>query len=228
VSSSRGILRRFGPILLVTAAIGIGWAIGTQSDHSMGGHEMEDPKVASDTRVVERSFLEAMVPHHESGIEMAEMALEHSRSPEIRKLAQAMADVQTEEIEQMKRMHQRMFGAPLEPDEGAHAALGLTMHEAGMDHDDAMMKKLETAKPFDRAFVDHMAPHHQGAVEMSQVLLARTKDTELKKLGQAIITVQEREIAAMNAFRRTHYGGPVPSMGEGDHGGMDGMEMDGE
>jgi uncharacterized protein (DUF305 family) len=220
--------RALGPTVLVVAALGLGWAIGAQSEHEMGGHEMHDPKVASDDSTVERSFLEAMVPHHESGIEMAEIALDHSDAPEITKLSQAIRETQGDEIEQMRRIHQRLFDAPLEPDEGAHAALGLSMHEAGMGHDEAMMRELANAKPFERAFVDMMVPHHQGAVEMSKVLLERTDDAELKKLGQAIIDAQAREIASMNGFRSKEYGGPVPPQKEGEHGGMDGMEMDGE
>jgi uncharacterized protein (DUF305 family) len=229
VSRSRGILKALGPTLLIAVAIGVGWAIGSQSEHEMhGDHQMDKPAVARDDATVERSFLQAMVPHHESGIEMAEIALDHSEAPEITKLSQAIRETQGVEIEQMQRIHQRLFDASLEPDEGAHAALGLSMHEAGMGHDEAMMKELASSKPFERAFVDMMVPHHQGAVEMSEVLLERTDDAELKKLGQAIIDAQKREIAAMNDFRTEKYGGPVPPQKQGEHGGMDGMEMDGE
>ena len=220
-------MRRLGPVLLIAVALGIGWAIGAQSDHEMdAGHEMHEPAaVARDDSTVERSFLQAMVPHHQSGIDMAEIALDHADAPEIEKLAQAIRDTQGDEIEQMKRIHQRLFDAPLEPDEGAHAALGLSMQEAGMGHDGAMMRELANAKPFDRAFVDEMVPHHQGAVEMAQVLLERTDDAELKKLGQTIIDAQEGEITAMNDFRTEQYGGPVPPKHPSEHGEM---KMDGE
>jgi uncharacterized protein (DUF305 family) len=96
---------------------------------------------------------------------------------------------------------------------------------AGMESGGAMMEKLAESKPFDRAYVDDMVPHHQGAVAMSEVLLERTDDAELKRLGQAIIDAQRREIATMNDFRTKEYGGPVPAQkpGGGGHGGM-GME----
>lgn len=135
---------------------------------------------------------------------MAEIALDHADAPEIEKLARAIRDAQGDEIEQMKRIHQRLFDARLKPDEGAHAALGLSMQEAGTGHDGTMMQELANAKPFDRAFVDEMVPHHQGAVEMAEVL---------------------REIAAMNDFRTEQYGGPVRPKNPSEHGEM---KMDGE
>ena len=46
----------------------------------------------------------------------------------------------------------------------------------------------------------HMRPHHQAAVEMAKVVLANGKDAEVKKLAQDIITGQEKEIAAIDAW----------------------------
>ena len=174
----------------------------------------------------ERGFLEAMVPHHESAIEMAEVAVERAEAPEIKKLAEAIRDAQGPEIEQMEGIHRRLFGAALKPNEAGHEALGLSAEEAGMGHGDAAMM-LEEADPFDRAFVDEMVPHHRGAIKMAEAVLTKTDDPELKKLAEAIIDAQTREIAQMNEFRTKSYGGPVPEKGTKDGGeehGDDAME----
>ena len=227
---SRTRLRGFLPVLVLTAAIGLGWLIGAQSDHDMdSGHDMHEPAAAArDDSDVERGFLAAMVPHHQSGIDMADIALDHAAAAEIKRLARAIRDTQGDEIERMELIHRRLFDAPLKPDEDAHAALGLTMEEAGMGHDEAMMRELASARPFDRAFVDEMVPHHEGAIAMAKVLLERTDDAELKQLGQAIIDAQQREIAAMNDFRTKEYGGPVPDEKPSGGGGHGGMGMEGE
>ncbi len=52
----------------------------------------------------DQEFLLQMIVHHEGGIEMARLALEKSKDPEILKIAQNIIDKQTEEIETMKTL----------------------------------------------------------------------------------------------------------------------------
>ncbi|MEN9278971.1 MAG: DUF305 domain-containing protein, partial [Thermostichus sp. DG_1_5_bins_95] len=47
-------------------------------------------------------FIDAMIPHHEGAVLMAKEALEKSRRPEIRQLAEAIIAAQSQEIEQMQ------------------------------------------------------------------------------------------------------------------------------
>lgn len=48
-------------------------------------------------------FIDAMIPHHESAIMMAQMAQQQAGKPEIKQLAAAIISAQTAEIEQMKQ-----------------------------------------------------------------------------------------------------------------------------
>ena len=53
-------------------------------------------------------------------------------------------------------------------------------------------------------FRTHMIPHHQGAIDMARVALKHAKDPETKKMAEAIIKEQEREIGEMQAWLKKH------------------------
>lgn len=197
--------------LLIALALGVAGCGGDSASADAGAGESQTP--------AEQAFLSAMVPHHLSAIEMAEVATERAESPVIARLAREIISTQGMEIAQMERIHQRLYKGPLVPDEGAHEALGLTAEEAGMGHANAAAT-LRTAKPFDRAFVDEMVGHHRGAIAMAEAVLPMTDDPELTRLAEGIISAQTAEIETMNDFRVATYGAPVP---EPAMDGMDGM-----
>lgn len=63
----------------------------------------------------------------------------------------------------------------------------------------------KTGDELDKAFLDEMIVHHEGAVEMAQTLLAGTKRPELTKLGNDIITAQTKEIQMMKDWRKAWF-----------------------
>ena len=58
----------------------------------------------------------------------------------------------------------------------------------------------------DRDFVDMMAPHHQGAIDMAVAVLRYGHNEKIRRLAQEIIIDQQQEIAAM----RLAVGEPMP------------------
>jgi len=50
----------------------------------------------------DRAFLEAMIPHHQMGVHMAQMVQRHGSDPEIHALATSMVTAQTAEIDLMQ------------------------------------------------------------------------------------------------------------------------------
>ncbi|UJA19434.1 heavy metal translocating P-type ATPase [Thermoleophilia bacterium SCSIO 60948] len=159
----------------------------------------EDPAEAYS---VDGAFLVEMAPHHEGAIEMAAMARDQAEHPQILELADDIASSQAAEIDRFDEIHRRLFdGAPLS--EGEHGTLGLDHSEMGMSMD---MGALDGAEPFDRAFIDEMIPHHQGAIEMAKVQIAEGSDPEVTEVARDIIEAQSREIAAMERWRDRWYG----------------------
>jgi hypothetical protein len=88
---------------------------------------------------------------------------------------------------------------------------------------------LDGARPFDKAFIEQMIPHHEMAVRGSTMALRMVTQPELRELLQSIITSQSAEIAQMRDWYQQWYGGPVPTTGTmGDHsmmGTMGGHQM---
>ena len=52
----------------------------------------------------------------------------------------------------------------------------------------------------DRDFLAGMIPHHQGAIDMAEVVLKYGKDPKVRKLAQDIIAAQKAEIAMMQEW----------------------------
>ena len=52
----------------------------------------------------------------------------------------------------------------------------------------------------DRDFIAGMIPHHQGAIDMAEVVLKYGEDPKVRKLAQAIIRAQKQEITQMQGW----------------------------
>lgn len=153
----------------------------------------------------DRAFIDAMVPHHESAIEMARSAEAAGLSnPELRQVADDILSTQQVEIDQLKQWRGEWFGSEKIDPDGA-AALGMTDTQMGMANGaDALLNSGDV----DADFAQMMIAHHEGAIEMAKLALDRAERAELRDMAKAIIAAQEREIEIM----RPHAGGGM------DHG----------
>jgi len=145
----------------------------------------------------DRAFIDAMVPHHQSAIEMATAAKEAGLSqPDLVKVADDILATQQLEINQMKDWRGEWFGSStIDPDGGD--SLGLSESQMGMDmeHD---VGTLENSTNIDTDFAQMMVTHHQGAITMAKLAEENAEHDELKDLAKEIISVQEREIDVMS------------------------------
>lgn len=166
---------------------------------------------------VDRHFIEMMIPHHENAIEMAKLALNRAKHPEIKKLAQAIIKDQNREIEQMRSWYKKWYGTevPATPMAGMgmmrmHQGRGEGMNRGMMRmsmHRDMQVHLdiLKNASDFDREFIREMIPHHQTAVMMSYMVVNSGTHPELRNLAQSIIQTQTAEITQMQQWYQAWY-----------------------
>jgi uncharacterized protein (DUF305 family) len=70
---------------------------------------MTDPDELANKDPFDKAFIDAMIPHHQSAISMAQVAYEKSENPEIRELAENIISAQQEEIEQMRQWREEWY-----------------------------------------------------------------------------------------------------------------------
>lgn len=165
-------------------------ATAMMSDTQMGGmaHTMMDPSQPFDAQ-----FIDSMIEHHQGAVLMAQQALAEADHEELRTLADAIVDAQTQEIAEMTTWRQTWY-ADLAPTAG----MGMAMGEMTISTDES--------KPFDQRFIEAMISHHQGAIEMAQMAQHMAEHSEIKTLAAAIITAQQAEIAQLQSWLKEWFG----------------------
>ena len=166
------------------------------------------------------AFINDMTAHHQGAIDMAKLAQSKAEHPEIKQLADDIVSAQNAEISVMKTIRDDMHNMG---GHGDDAHMGMDDHAMGMDMD---MTALEGAKPFDKAFIDAMVPHHQGAIAMAKELLKKGEQPGLRKMADDIISAQTKEIAEMREWRKSWYGSATGSGDMDGHGMSDDDSMD--
>ena len=144
-------------------------------------------------------FADMMIPHHEQAILMSELAIAISENPQIISLARQIKGAQAPEIEQMKLWQDsgdpgHMGNDMMEDfDEAGHGMMGML--------DEGEISELERAKgvEFDRLFLQGMIAHHEGAIDMAEMIVD-SSNAESAALGKAIIESQTVEIAEMRTL----------------------------
>jgi uncharacterized protein (DUF305 family) len=152
-------------------------------------------------------FIDAMIPHHEGALVMAQDLAQKTKRPELQKLAKDVISAQTKEIAQMKQWRQDWYPkAPSTP-----MAWNIEMkHMMAMQPDQisAMKMDMDLGKAdaeYDLRFLKAMVPHHQAAVVMAKDLAQKTKRPELQKLAKDVMTSQQAEIDQMQQWQKSWY-----------------------
>ena len=159
----------------------------------MPGHIMI-PKGAIYT-VADVEFMQGMIAHHAQAVWMSRMAEGHGANPRVLRLANKIDQSQIPEIKIMQNWLRRYN--QFAPDTSSWH----TMQMAGM-LTPAQLKELDAAKgvEFDRAFLNLMIQHHNGALRMVDDLLKAplaAQEVDVGVFANDVVTAQTAEIGIM-------------------------------
>lgn len=183
-------------LLVATILFGVTSVFG----HDPKGHA--DPMVTALQPLTgaefEMTFLQQMIQHHRSGVDMAKLVSDHTQRPELRQFADKMISMQQEEIAKMtgwlKDWHNT---SPRDP---ANAKSQEKMK--------AEMVALETKRDsdFDKSFIDMMSRHHDSAIEMAKQAEEKATHAELKKFAAKLANDQQEEMEQLKSWGKSWFG----------------------
>jgi uncharacterized protein (DUF305 family) len=180
--------------VLTLTACGDGDDAGHSSMGSNDTSASAESSAEADFSDADVTFAAGMIPHHQSAIEMAQLAEGRAADPRVLDLAARIEAAQGPEIEILSGWLDQ-WGADGESE----------MDHGGMDHGSGgMMSEQDmqalmnaTGAEFDRLFLTQMIAHHTGAVEMAQAELSEGSNTDALAMAESIRDSQSAEIAEM-------------------------------
>lgn len=169
----------------------------TASGETMGEHQMAMGEF-------DQMFIDMMVPHHQSAIEMAKIIQQQGENPELKQIAESMIQSQQAEIDQLRQWRQQWYGSsdtppmtqmPMMPGMSQMKQTGNTMT---MDMTQDIERIRNAPRPVDSTFVEAMTQHHQMAIEAATIAQQQATHQEIKDMAKNIIQAQQREIGEMS------------------------------
>ena len=185
------------PAALLGAAL-VFSACGSSSSSS-AAKASSTTAVSKDFNDNDVSFAQGMIPHHQQAVGMASEALTNASDAQVKDLATRIKAAQGPEIAQMTSWL-TTWGKPAKAD-AATGSMGHESSASGRMMTDAEMTSLGklTGAAFDKAFLNMMIRHHQGAVAMATTEQTNGKNQNAKDLAARIIKTQNIEITEMTA-----------------------------
>jgi len=180
--------------LIVLALLLAPITAGRAQQHTMGGMgHIVVPKGAGYT-VADVEFMQGMIAHHAQAIFMSRLAEARKANPRVLKLANKIDQSQVAEIRIMQDWLRS--NGQFAPDTSA----GRTMMPGMLT--EAQLKELDAATGvgFDRACLNLVSQHHEGALKMVEDLFKAPRggqEVDVGVFASDVVTVQTAEIGVM-------------------------------
>jgi len=169
-------------VLLGVSLSGCGLVSVTDANHTDHGMMGEESGFSSSDIM----FAQMMIPHHQQAVDMGTLAETRAQDPRVKAIAAQIKAEQAPEILQMKAWLKAS---------GSQMDMGHDMGMNGMLSDSELATlNNSTGSIFDHLYLTGMIAHHEGAIEMAQMVLG-SNNAEAKALGQSIVKSQTEQIS---------------------------------
>lgn len=167
---------------------------------------------------VDAGFSRDMAVHHLQGVEMANVALERSEDPEVRRLAFDISSTQTNQAGRLQGWLSLWGVSPSGGEamawmgDGAH---GHSMTDGGLmpgmatEEELAALRSLSGTE-FDVEFLRLMIRHHQGGRDMAEYTAENADVPTVARLARTIAETQTAETQTMGDMLAARGGTPLP------------------
>jgi uncharacterized protein (DUF305 family) len=184
-----------------------------------------------DADSVDAGFAWDMSRHHLQGIEMANLAPDHSQDPIIRSLAFDISATQTNQVGRMQGWL-ALWGLPnlsgrspmywmggMPASSSMPDMAGMTMADDGpgtlmpgmaTNAEMAHLRSL-SGKAWDVEFLRLMIRHHQGGLKMAQYAAQHAQEPSVRTLAESMALTQTAEVHTMAQLRAERGGTPLPA-----------------
>ena len=137
-------------------------------------------------------FVDAMILHHQHGIDIARIAVDKAHHDELRTMAQHLIAHYEQDIARLGQLR----------DNGEQRGRAELADMPGMIAIDAEWLRKKSGNDFDLAFLTAMGEHHLGAIRMSTDEQRSGADSEVKQLARAIAAKHRAEREQMLRWRQ--------------------------
>ena len=149
------------------------------------------------TQSISHNFIVQMIPHHRAAVRMSDNILRFSDNQAVRRLAQRIAEEQTQDIADMEAILSICA-------QQTNPQLDLRLYQRRMDlifrEMFAPMGSAPENNRLSAVYLQEMIPHHRGAVRMAENTLKYDVCLELVPLLRQTVRRQCRQIGQMQAL----------------------------
>jgi uncharacterized protein (DUF305 family) len=171
--------------------------------HTTGSSDTPDSPSAgaeADHNAADLTFATGMLPHHESAIEMAELAEGRAADPRVLDLATRIEATQAPEIDTLTGWLTGWLTDRLADRGDDDGSMDHGEQMGGMSAEGMAALMNASGTEFDRLFLTQMIAHHRGATAMARQEAAAGQNADAIALAESIRDSQAGEIAEMQAL----------------------------